>query len=291
MKTKKGYKVFNSDLTCRGFQFKEGETFTHDGEIKLCESGFHFHENVKDLFNYYSFSSNIKVAEVSAIGKVITGDDKSVTDKLKVVRILTHDELLNLVNTGHSNSGDWNSGHSNSGDRNSGDRNSGDSNSGDWNSGHWNSGHWNSGHWNSGDWNSGHSNSGDWNSGDSNSGDWNSGDWNSGDWNSGFFNFDTPPTVRVFGKEIPRKKWDDAYKPTFLFFDLTEWIDSGKMTDKEKEQHPGHETTGGYLKTLEYKEAFKLSWERADPEDRIKIKDIPGFDADMFYEISGIRID
>ena len=221
MKTKKGYKVFNSDLTCRGFQFKEGETFTHDGEIKLCESGFHFHENVKDLFNYYSFSSNIKVAEVSAIGKVITGDDKSVTDKLKVVRILTHDELLNLVNTGHSNSGHW----------------------------------------------------------------------NSGDWNSGFFNFDTPPTVRVFGKEIPRKKWDDAYKPTFLFFDLTEWIDSGKMTDKEKEQHPGHETTGGYLKTLEYKEAFKLSWERADPEDRIKIKDIPGFDADMFYEISGIRID
>lgn len=38
----KGYKVFNPDWTCRGFQYKVGETFVHNGDIEMCGSGFHF---------------------------------------------------------------------------------------------------------------------------------------------------------------------------------------------------------------------------------------------------------
>ena len=89
---------------------------------------------------------------------------------------------------------------------------------------------------------------------------------------------------------MPREEWDNAYKPNFLFFDLTEWVTSDQMTDKEKKDHPKYETVGGYLKILEYKEAFKKSWDKADPKDRIKIKDLPGFDAEIFFQISGINL-
>ena len=38
----KGYKGFNQDLTCRGFQYEIGKTYEYNGEIELCSSGFHF---------------------------------------------------------------------------------------------------------------------------------------------------------------------------------------------------------------------------------------------------------
>ena len=193
-------------------------------------------------------------------------------------------------NSGYRNSGDWNSGNRNSGNWNSGDWNSGDWNSGDWNSGNWNSGDRNSGYWNSGNWNSGYRNSGYWNSGNWNSGNWNSGDWNSGDWNSGFFNVDMPRTVRVFGVQIEKVEWDKCYKPSFLQFSISEWITIGAMTDVDKINHPDYDIVGGYLKVRPYKDAFMRSWEQADPADRIRIKDVPGFNADMFFEISGIDL-
>ena len=116
----KGYKVFNPDWTCRDFQYKVGEIYEHDGNIELCGSGFHFCIEAVDCFNYYGFDSKNKVAEVEAIGLVETGDDKSVTNKIRIVRELDWLEVLKLVNigkecTGNRNSGDWNSGNGNSG--------------------------------------------------------------------------------------------------------------------------------------------------------------------------------
>ncbi len=191
----KGFKVFNSDWTCRNYQYTCPGIFEEDVIPSVCDKGFHFCTNAADCFNYYSFNPNNKVAEVIALGEVVSRGDKSCTNKIQIVREIPWSELLEIVNTGkgcsglcnsgNRNSGDWNSGNRNSGNRNSGDCNSGDCNSGDWNSGDWNSGNRNSGNRNSGDWNSGNRNSGDWNSGDCNSGDCNSGDWNSGDWNSG----------------------------------------------------------------------------------------------------------
>ena len=183
---------------------------------------------------------------------------------------------LGNFNTGSLNSGDCNTGNWNSGDCNSGDENSGDLNSGDRNSG---------------DCNSSHCNSGRFNSGSSNSGNYNSGNYNSSDYNSGYLNSLPPDEIRVFNKPCKIKEWEKAYKPKFLFFSLSDWIYESDMTDKEKEDNPSYKTTGGYLKVYEYKEAFKKSWDKADPKDRIRIKELPNFDPYVFYEISGIKVD
>ena len=181
----KGYKVFNSDWTCRGKQYSCPGTFEEFVSPSVCNVGMHFCKNAADCFRYYDFDPNNHVAEVIAHGTVAEDDNKCATDKLEIVREIPWAEVLEIVNTGKSCTGRCNSGNWNSGNRNSGDRNSGDCNSGNWNSGDWNSGDWNSGNRNSGNRNSGDCNSGNWNSGDWNSGDWNSGNRNSGNRNSG----------------------------------------------------------------------------------------------------------
>ena len=48
----KAYKGFNPDMTCRGFQYKKGETYTAE-KASLCKSGFHACEDPIDCFAYY----------------------------------------------------------------------------------------------------------------------------------------------------------------------------------------------------------------------------------------------
>ncbi len=131
----KGYKVFNSDWTCRDYQYTVGKTFKHKGEIELCGSGFHFCEQLKDCFSYYSFNPENKVAEVLASGQIISGDDKSVTNTLKIVKEVTWNDVLNLVNIGKANTGFCNTGDRNTGNRNTGDCNTGFCNTGNRNTG------------------------------------------------------------------------------------------------------------------------------------------------------------
>jgi len=185
---------------------------------------------------------------------------------------------------------DTNTGIKNSGDRNSGNRNSGYLNSGDRNSGDWNSGYLNSGDRNSGNRNSGDLNSGDLNSGDWNSGYLNSGDWNSGDWNSGAFNRDCPK-MRLFEKDLDITV-QEFYDNNNLYIDLplNVWVDKSDMTKEEKKENNSWETTGGFLRTLDYKDAHRKWWaDNSDDHDRF-LK-LPGFDWEIFTEITGIEQD
>ena len=284
-----GYKAFDENLQCRGFQFEVGKTYETGRakeDLRLCsDTVFHFCRELHRIENVSNYCiSKSRVCEVIAEGDVVTDGDKFGTNKLFILREIPREELneYNNWNSGSCNSGNWNSGSWNSGNCNSGSWNSGNCNSGNWNSGNWNSGSCNSGGWNSGNWNSGSCNSGNWNSGDCNSGG-----WNSGNWNSGYFNSDSP-LVRIFNKEtnIPL---DDIDFPSFLYFNLTVWVSHDTATEEEKEAHKTEiETCGGFLKTLSYKEAFRIAWNKASKEEHKKLLKLPNWNNEIFKDISGI---
>ena len=130
-------------------------------------------------------------------------------------------------------------------------------------------------------------NSGSYNSGDCNSGFCNSGYCNSGSHNSGFFN-SNEPNVRMFNKPT-NLKFEEIKIPDWCFFDLTVWEDCDKSTEEEREEHKKEiETCGGFLKTLKYKKAWRLAWDKASKEEHEELFDLPNWDNEVFLEITGI---
>ena len=49
----RGYKGFDKDLKCRGFQYEVGKEYSTDKAI-TCETGFHYCENPMDVLNFYT---------------------------------------------------------------------------------------------------------------------------------------------------------------------------------------------------------------------------------------------
>ena len=286
----RGYKVFNPDWTCRGFQYEVGKIFEENVEPSCCDRGFHFCEKASDCFSYYPFNSENKVAEIIALGDVDSDETKSCTNKIQIVREIPWDEVLRIVNTGKDctglcNTGDWNTGDWNTGNRNTGNRNTGNRNTGDWNTG---------------DWNTGNRNTGNWNTGDCNTGDWNTGDWNTGDWNKSSFNtgcFNTEePKIMLFNKpsDMTYREWLDSdarYLLNQIPKNVVEWIYSSDMTEEEKIAYPTHKATGGYLKVLDESECGQLWWGSLSEHNKNIIKAIPNFDAAIFEQCTGIKID
>ena len=139
--------------------------------------------------------------------------------------------------------------------------------------------------------NTGYRNSGHRNSGDYNSGNRNSGHYNSGHYNSGMFNTNEPK-MRMFNKDTDYTYSEFAKKFGMKYPDLhtCHWINKGDMTDDEKKEVSGWETMGGYLKTMDYKEAWAEYWSRASEEDKQWFLNLPNFDAEIFKEITGIDV-
>ena len=255
----KGYKVFNSDWTCRGYQYEIGKTYEIIENPKCCKVGFHFCEKLVDCFNYYSFDPNNKVAEIEAIGEIDFDDtnSKCCTNKIVILKELKWSEVLDMCNTGKGNSGN----------RNSGNRNSG------------------------------YCNSGNYNSGNRNSGNYNSGNYNSGYWNSGYCNTNSPK-VRMFNHETEFDFNDESIVRfnEILFdcpqsYEYSDFIFKSEMSEEEIIKHPECETIGGYIKTI-IVEADKQKWwdEDVSDDDKEFIKSLPYFDADIFYECVGVRV-
>ena len=147
-----------------------------------------------------------------------------------------------------------------------------------------------------GDYSTGNRSTGDWSTGDYSTGDCSTGDYSTGDWSTsnystGHFSTEDYSGFGCFDKPCTLEEWNAAYKPSWLYFDLTKWVPECDMTDEEKESNPTYDTTGGYLKVYDYKEAFQASYNEATREEQLKIKELPNFDADKFYQISGIRTD
>lgn len=91
----KAYKGFNADMTCRGFQFEEGKTYEHEGEVKLCESGFHACEDPLDIFGYYAPSgSEFHEVELEGVSDEREDDTKVVAKKITIGARLGIDKII-----------------------------------------------------------------------------------------------------------------------------------------------------------------------------------------------------
>lgn len=284
----KGFKVFHSDWTCspngHTKQYTCPGKFEEEGELDICSHGMHFCQTAADCFNYYSFNSENKVAEVIAYGDVKTAGNKLCTDKLEIVREIPWDEVLRIVNTGKNCTGRCNTR----------DYNTGGYNTGDWNAGYYNTGNCNTGDRNTGNSNTGNCNIGDRNTGSMNTGDWNTGDWNKSSFNTGCFNTEEQK-IMLFNKpsDITYREWIDSDARDLLNQipkDVVEWVYEEDMTDEEKAAYPTYETIGGYLKTLDESESGQLWWNELSDCNKQIIKSIPNFDPDIFYECTGIKV-
>ena len=175
-----------------------------------------------------------------------------------------------------TNTGDWSTGYRSTGDYSTGDYSTGYHSTGDWSTGDWSTGYRSTGNRSTGHWSAGNRSTGR---------------WSTSDYSTGHFSTIDDTGFSAFNKPCTRKQWAQADIPSWLYFNLTEWVDKEDMTDLEKQDHPTYETTGGYLKKYEYQEAWKKSYDNATREEQLKIKSLPNFDAEVFYEISGIKID
>ena len=88
----KGFKGFDRNLRCRGFQYEVGKTYEMEEEPVICERGFHFCESLLGIDSYYPLVEkklhtkiwnsseydsslmffNNRYCEVEAIGEIVS---------------------------------------------------------------------------------------------------------------------------------------------------------------------------------------------------------------------------
>ena len=92
----KAYKGFNKDMTCRGFQFKEGETYTED-KAELRKRGFHACERPLDVFNHYAPGESVyHEVELDDVCEKRESDDTKICGKS--IKIGAEVDVKGLIN-------------------------------------------------------------------------------------------------------------------------------------------------------------------------------------------------
>lgn len=90
----KAYKGFNADMTCRGFQYKEGETY-HEDIADLCHKGFHACEYPLDVLAYYPPNSSVyHEVELEEVSDERADDSKVCA---KTIRVGARMDIASLV--------------------------------------------------------------------------------------------------------------------------------------------------------------------------------------------------
>ncbi len=295
-------KGFDRDLCCRGMQFEVGKEYrieNGDKPLKLCtDTVFHYCRSMKDVLEFYPMCEGCRYCEIEVLGHEVSDGQKCGSDHIRILREIKGDELNSLFGITENNTGYWCSGDGNTGDYNRGDKNTGKANDGSYNTGNGNAGNWNTGNddegndntgdsnrgnENTGDGNTGNRNTGCMNAGEQNTGDFNSGHFNTGDFNSasgttGFFCTEEDPEIRLFNKPCGMTR---AQFRASVYWKALHSVKLPLMTWKEE----------GNPEMQYYGNACLLWWKRMTDENKRIILSMPNFDADIFYEITGVRID
>lgn len=90
--TVEGYKGFinvNGNPTCLDYTYKTKGINIYPGSIGLCTSGFHFCRELEDVLKFYPYDRKHVYYKVEASGEIIDCRNKSVTNRLKLVRDIT----------------------------------------------------------------------------------------------------------------------------------------------------------------------------------------------------------
>jgi YD repeat-containing protein len=80
---------------CRNQTYQVGKTYTSD-KLKICFYGMHYCDNMEDTLIYYKPTKDFILLEVEILGDVETEEEKSVTNKLKVLRVVPPNEYSDI---------------------------------------------------------------------------------------------------------------------------------------------------------------------------------------------------
>lgn len=93
----KSYKGFDKNLKCRDFQYEIGKEYEMDGEIRVCNRGFHACESPFEVFDHYSMIGS-RFCEVEQDGNISKEDrgTKICSSKIKIKAELKLADMINL---------------------------------------------------------------------------------------------------------------------------------------------------------------------------------------------------
>ena len=98
-----GYKITNSDYSCRGFKYELNHTYSMKEDPVPCKNGFHFCKELADCFNYYNPEKSsfeiwnldiYRFLKVRSNGTTYQLRDKYCTNNITIIEECTTEEIL-----------------------------------------------------------------------------------------------------------------------------------------------------------------------------------------------------
>ena len=94
----RGYKALNKDMSSKygDMTYELNKVYTLEGELIMCENGYHFCTELINVFTYYP--SDSRVFEIDTLdGEIIKKGDKYCTNKIKIIREVSEEEINKYI--------------------------------------------------------------------------------------------------------------------------------------------------------------------------------------------------